>query len=355
MAKLYKFIPDYKAIEVISSLSEVCDWGQAYTHIDKYRETLKTKGEGMKVVILDTGQPVHVDLNDNIKGSQDFTGNNDAIDRQGHSSHVHGIIGAIDNGVGVIGIAPRCDLYSGKVLDNNGLCPGDYSWIMKGLEWAIEINADIVNMSLGAAINPPNQLRQLIKTATDKGMILIAAAGNEGQKQVDFPGRFEEVIAVAAMTENGQVANYSNVGQGLDFIAPGSDVYSTYLNDGYAKLSGTSMSSPFIAGISALILAYHRTAINHTTPITNYKELQQHIDRYEKGSLIDLGDGNTIGILDFATGLNEDGTVMVSSAAQDLQSNPEGVLQPVHASSVSTGCAVLAFKWILNCFNKKVK
>jgi intein/homing endonuclease len=734
MAKLYKFIPDYKAIEVISALSETVDWSQQYTGVSKYREMMKTKGEGIKVVILDTGKPDHIDLNDNIKGAEDLTGNNDVADRQGHSSHCHGIVGGIDNDFGVIGIAPCCDLYAGKVLDNNGLCPGDYSWIIKGLEWAIDIKADVVNMSLGAAINPPDKLHQLIKTATDKGMILVAASGNEKQQQVDYPGRYEEVIAVAAMTQNGQIANYSNTGQDLDFIAPGSDIYSTYLNNGYAKLSGTclpetsliltptgpkslnelqpgddviscdpqslkiiknkinkkwsngikslykvktgnwtleatgnhpvltldvqnngkkqgvgmgkqynfiwkrvdeltisdyifqiheidfkedifidevpnaefaqflgfmigdgwishpkthmymisfargeyekindeyqeilsklsinnvsvtkdkkqtytydkqlyyllshfglgdgarnkyvpeaifkcsqeirkafiigyldadgtsprkkttgtlcfstaskklafdikyllstvgaqtaniyhryrtstmpggreihgdeyaaticrsedeklfdiyneensrfkrlgsgaissrvlmdmivdspfrlnritsveeieerevfdiemsnndypsfiadgmvvhnSMSSPFIAGISALILAYHRTSVNHTTPVTNYKELEEHITRYEKGKLIDMGDGNSIGILDFGTLINDEGDVTVlpeSAAPSIITTVPSDPTHLISASSVSTGCAALSFKWILNYFNKKAK
>jgi len=343
MADLYKFIPDFKPLQVISALAGTVDWGQQYTGINKYREMMKTKGEGIKVAILDTGKPDHIDLNDNIKGAEDLTGNNDVADNQGHSSHCHGIIGGIDNDFGVIGIAPCCDLYAGKVLDNNGLCPGDYSWIIKGLEWAIDIKADVVNLSLGASINPPDKLYQVIKQATDSGMILVAASGNEKQQQVDYPGRYEEVIAVAAMTQNGQIANYSNVGPNLDFIAPGSDIYSTYLNNGYASLSGTSMSSPFLVGVAALMLSYHRNGGNHLSPIVNYKDLQEHIAKYEKGKLIDMGHGVGIGILDFNSVVAESGEISVCSVPQ------------VSSSSMSTGCLALAFKWILKYFSKRAK
>ena len=215
------------------------------------------------------------------------------------NTHVHGIVGAIDNGIGVIGIAPGCSLYSGKVLNKEGLCPPDYSWIIKGLQWAIDINADVVNMSLGAPIVPPDEFQKLIRTAVSKGMILIAASGNEQLQLIDFPGRYEEVISVAAMDKNGNLANYSNVGPNLDFIAPGTDVYSTYLNGEYATISGTSMAAPFITGVTALLLAYHRNGQEHVSPIRDYHDVISHINKFKKGKLIDMGQGVGIGILDF--------------------------------------------------------
>ena len=302
MSKLVRFIPQYIPFKVVSALSEVVDWGLQFTGIEKYRSILKTRGENIKVVILDTGaSPAHPDLCDNFKDYEDFTGENDPMDRLGHATHVAGIIGASDNSIGVVGVAPRCSLYSGKVLNNQGLCPPDYSWIIKGLEWAIDMKADIVNLSLGAPIVPPAALHKVIRKATSQGMVIVAASGNEQLKNIDFPGRYEEVISVAAMDKNGRIANYSNIGPGLDFVAPGSDIYSTYINSGYSIVSGTSMSSPFIAGISALLLSYHRDGKEHKTPIHNYQDIIDHIKKFEKGKLIDFGDGSGIGILDFST------------------------------------------------------
>lgn len=216
------------------------------------------------------------------------------------NTHCAGIIGAADNDIGVIGIAPSCNLYTGKVLNNQGLCPPDYSWIIKGLEWAIDIDADVVNMSLGAPIVPPPKLHELIRKASSQGIVIVTASGNEQLHAVDFPGRYEETISVAAMDKNGTLARYSNVGPNLDLIAPGTDIYSTYLNNGYAKVSGTSMSAPFVSGLSALLLSYHRNGQVHNSPIYSYKEVIEHIKKFEKGKLIDFGGGKGIGILDFS-------------------------------------------------------
>lgn len=627
---LIRFIPEYIPNKFVQALSEVTDWSSVFTGINKYRNFLQTKGNGINVVILDTGaSKTHPDLIDNFKECEDFTGDNDVVDRQGHgciqpdaivysslyglqkiedifkksagilvnikdgsivkltheynvstlsfnpdsqrienkrieavhkiqyqgkvynvktrntnllltpwhplyvieinnedfsivkkradklsindnivssnfsknkiheknifekiisisiedyngylydftiadnhnyvanniivsNTHVAGIVGAAENNLGVIGVAPQCNLYSGKVLNNQGLCPPDYSWIIKGLEWAIDIKADVVNMSLGAPIKPPDKLLKIIQEATNKGIILVAASGNEQLHSIDFPGKYNEVISVAAMDKSGNLACYSNIGEELDFIAPGSDIYSTYLNNGYSNISGTclpdttciftpnrikylkdiqegdeiiscditrletkknkvsrkwsngfkqiykiknnnwsleatgnhpvltinkksynkydiiwkrvdelklndyvvcfndtliynskflqknvinsqfvmekildieilnkrevfdiemenknypcfiangfvvhnSMAAPFISGVSTLLLSYHRDGKEHQTPIYNYQDVIDHIKQFEKGKLIDFGNGKGIGILDFNT------------------------------------------------------
>jgi major intracellular serine protease len=298
--KLIEFIPKYNPVNVISTLSQVQNWGYEYTNIKKYIDVTKSRGGGVNVVVLDTGaSPNHPDLKDNFKEYEDLTGQGDPFDHLGHGTHCQGIIGACQNDIGVIGIAPGCNLYSGKVLDNNGFSLPDYSWIIKGIEWAIEMKADIINMSLGSPMGVPDKMQKLISEAAQKGIIFVAASGNSKRQQIDFPGRMKEVISVAAMDKDGNLASYSNIGPGLDFIAPGSDIYSTYLNDGYALSTGTSMASPFLAGVCALMLSYHRNGEEHKTPINNYQDAIDHIKKFEKGQIIQLSSGHGIGVLDF--------------------------------------------------------
>ena len=299
MSELIPFLPEYKEIRVVSALSEVMDWSQKSTRIHLYRKNTKTTGQGIKVVILDTGGSNHIDLCDNVVGMEDFTGECDPLDRKGHGTFVQGIVGALENNIGVIGVAPKCSLYSGKVLNNQGLCPPDYSWIIKGLEWAIDINADIVNMSLGSPVSPPDKMQKIVRVAASKGMILTAASGNARLRLVDFPSRYEGVISVAATDKHGNLAHYSNIGKDLDFIAPGSDVYSTYLDNGYILMSGTSFASPFIAGVCALLLEYYRNGDYHEFPIYSYIDMVEHLKTFQRGRIIDINGDRGIGLLDF--------------------------------------------------------
>lgn len=318
MNELIRFIPEYTPKNVVSMLSEPENWGIKYTNIQKYIDITKSKGENIKVVVLDTGSnKTHRDLAVNFKADYDFTGNNDPEDRVGHSSAVQGIIAGIDNQEGVIGVAPQSGLYVGKVLNDQGFCPPDYNWIIEGLKWAIDINADIVNLSLGAPIVPPDKLQEIVRVAASKGIILIAASGNEQLQLVDYPGRYDEVISVAAMDRNGRLASYSNIGPSLDFIAPGTDIYSTYLNNGYVTISGTSFASPFVAGVTALLLSYHRNGSEHKTLIRDYNDVISHIKRFEKGRLIDFGDGKGVGILDFGN-IDQNEISMCSVEAKNI-------------------------------------
>ena len=138
------------------------------------------------------------------------------------------------------------------MLDNNG--GGSYDTIAAGLRKAIDLNVDIINMSLGAPSEPPTFIHDLIKEAVSKGIIVVAAAGNDGHA-VNYPARYDEVIAVAALDQNGSLATFTSKDFTIDIVAPGVDIYSTHLNGNYCKMSGTSQASPFVAGICALIKA----------------------------------------------------------------------------------------------------
>jgi subtilisin family serine protease len=234
----------------------------------------ETEGEGVKVVVLDTGAPEHIDVE--LSGSKSFAPDSPAPDRNGHASHVSGIIRATrNNGIGVVGIAPKCELYAGKVLNDDG--SGELQWVIDGIMWAVdEIGADIINLSLGLPAWVPiiDEFEGSCRYAHNMGTTIIAAAGNESGR-VGQPANYDTVITTAAVDDKQQHAHFSNTGRDVDFATGGVAVYSTYLNNGYAKLSGTSMSSPALTGAAALILAKHRKAGQIMQPDDVYEHIQR--------------------------------------------------------------------------------
>lgn len=248
-------LADFEVKELIPASAfgkDYIDWGLKAIGAEKAWE--KTKGQGIKIAILDTGvDNNHKDLVQNIRGIADFTGSRySVVDVQGHGTHVAGIIGGVDNGFGTVGIAPRAELYIGKVLDDNG--NGNFEAIVKGIRWAMAQDVDIISMSLGTASRPPQIVHDAIKEATAQGIIILAATGNENS-EVCYPALYDEVIAVSAIDKSLQHAGFSNHGIKNEITAPGVDIVSTYKNGSYARLSGTSMATPLVAGATALILA----------------------------------------------------------------------------------------------------
>lgn len=239
----------------------------------------RTRGRGIKIAVLDTGIDVnHPDLEAAIAGHADFSG--DGIeDRNGHGTHCAGIIAAQPNGVGFVGAAPDARLLIGKVLDDKGR--GSLNMVANGVDWAVERGADIISMSLGGS-QGSDRLYRSIHNALAKGISVICAAGNDGSlfaNSIGYPGRYGGVITVAAHDRNGQPSGFSSRGGEIDFMAPGQDIWSTYREGGYAKLSGTSMATPFAAALAALILSKHRHTVNNRTPILNNGDLHEHLMR----------------------------------------------------------------------------
>jgi subtilisin len=157
--------------------------------------------------------------------------------------------------MGIAGIAPDCELYCGTVLGQDGT--GSITSIAQGIRWAVdEVNAQVINMSLGIpdGYGTFTELEEACNYATSQGVAVICAAGNESSG-VGQPACYDSTIAIAAVNNRREQAWFSNYGPEVDFAAGGKDVYSTYLDNAYAKLSGTSMASPAFAGVATLILA----------------------------------------------------------------------------------------------------
>jgi major intracellular serine protease len=227
------------------------------------------EGKSSVVAILDTGiSTKHPDLKDQIIGGKNFTSDYGGSpikyeDNNGHGTHVAGTIAAkLGNNVGVVGVAPQTKLLILKVLTGEG--SGDYDWIIKAIHYACDWTGpngekvSVINMSLGGPQNVP-ELHKAVKRAVNECDIpIVCAAGNEGDDdfetfEYDYPASYNEVISVGAIDQDKRMAPFSNVNEEVDCVAPGVDIMSTYLGSQYAKLSGTSMAAPHIAGALALI------------------------------------------------------------------------------------------------------
>lgn len=234
------------------------------------------KREKVVVAVVDTGVSVdHPDLDGRVllKGYNSIDNNQEVNDVHGHGTHVSGIIAAQTNNqmgvAGVTGTAP-VSILPIKVLDDYGF--GTTTSIAKGIDKAVELGADVINMSLGGQGNS-RLMQESIQKAIDKGVVVVVAAGNSSDNADGyFPAGYPEPVTVASINSKGNVSSFSNFGSPIDIIAPGEDVLSTVTEGKYESYSGTSMASPFVAGAAALVKFTHpdwdvqqvRTALEHT-------------------------------------------------------------------------------------------
>lgn len=210
-------------------------------------------GKGVKIAVLDSGIAPHSDLT--ITGgvsTVDYT--TSYQDDHGHGTHVAGIIGGKNNNTGITGVAPDAELYAVKVMNKNS--EGFNIDIIEGIRWAIDNDMDIINMSIG--LNKENaELKAILDEAYSKGILIVASAGNYGttdviNNTVVYPAKYDSVIAVGALEDSKIRWVNSSTGAEVEVVAPGVNIYSTYLNNQFAKGSGTSQATPFVSGLLAL-------------------------------------------------------------------------------------------------------
>jgi thermitase len=206
------------------------------------------------IAILDTGTTKsHPDLGGKVARQEDFT-DTGIGDVYGHGTHVAGTAGAAtNNGTGGAGTCPECPIWDFKVLDNSG--SGDWFTIATGITRAADEGAKVINMSFGAyALS--ETVENAVNYAWGKQVVLVAAAGNDGQNWGFYPAAYTNVIAVAATTDRDARASFSNWGGNwVDVAAPGASILSTVKSGSYESWNGTSMASPHVAGIAGLVLS----------------------------------------------------------------------------------------------------
>jgi subtilisin family serine protease len=240
-------------------------WG--IDRIDAEKVWRRNEGEGVNVAIIDTGIDLdHPDLMANIEGVYSAVAPDPYTvdDHYGHGTHVAGTIAAISNEIGVVGVGPKIDLWIIKASLSGILFLRD---LLESYDFVINTwydsdpnnNIQIVSMSYGGGYSSAEA--EMLQRAWDMGIILVAAAGNEGGAVI-YPAALPYVIAVSAMNRNDQITSWSNRGPEVDLAAPGSAVTSTYLRGQYATWSGTSMATPHVSASAALAIASHPRMTN---------------------------------------------------------------------------------------------
>jgi serine protease len=226
-----------------------------------YAWDFTTGSSSVIVAVIDTGvQTDHPDLASHMTTGYDFYNRSTYVrDINGHGTHVAGIIGAVtNNGLGMAGINWNVRIMPLKATDDSGSGYLDLSMIIEALRYAADHGASVVNMSfqIGDASSGEDPfMDQAIQYAYNRGVTMVAAAGNDGEPWVAYPGRDPRVIAVGAVGPDLVRAEWSNYGSKVDVVAPGADILSAWPTNSFANASGTSMATPHVAGLAALMIA----------------------------------------------------------------------------------------------------
>lgn len=243
-------------------------WGLDMVGADKAHET--ATGKGAIVAVVDTGvMTTHRDLAGRLLPGYDFVNDDaDPSDDNGHGTHVSGIVAAdTGNGVGVASVAPEAKILPVKALDAEG--GGDATGIAKAIDFAVAHQADVINLSLSdtvplrALIGGRDEMDDAVDRALDKGVIVVAAAGNSGLPVCANPNGGGRLLCVGAVDRNRNRTLYSDFGDGLAITAPGGagtfnaedDILSTWNNGAYEFLAGTSQATPHVSGVAALLVS----------------------------------------------------------------------------------------------------
>jgi len=226
-------------------------WNMQMLNADKKVETIKKENDKIKVVVIDSGVDFSSDIDVAVR--KNFIMGEEEVsilyeDGSGHGTSVAGIIAAKDNDEGITGVNENVELYSAKVLDANNSAP--LSRVIEAINWAIEQDVDIINMSFGTDTYSA-ALENAVNRAKAKGILLIASAGNGGN--VEYPAAYDAVMAVGSVGADGTISEESSIGEQIDITAPGEQITSTGAFDGVMVSGGTSMAAPHVAGVASVL------------------------------------------------------------------------------------------------------
>ncbi|KAB1186702.1 MULTISPECIES: S8 family serine peptidase [Haloferax] len=282
--------------DIDSSDAEI-PWGVDRVDAEKVHES--TTGDGAHIAIIDSGiDNDHPDLSGNLGDGIAYTVGprwrddsstdpRDWDDGNGHGTHCAGIAAAVNNGNGVVGVSTRSTLHAVKVLDNSG--SGSYSDVAAGIAYVADRGWDVGSLSLGGGLS--STIEDACNYAYGKGVLLVAAAGNDGEDVANSaPAAYPSVVAVSATSDDDSVPSWSNFGDEIELAAPGVNIYSTYKGGGYATLSGTSMACPHVSGAAGLLMS---TGLSHTDARTRLQSSAEDIgasgrDTYYGYGLLDV-------------------------------------------------------------------
>lgn len=240
------------AADTVPDLWDMIEYEVAKIH------ALGIDGSGTVAAINDTGWASHPNLPEPKAGKNFSGGSNTFLDGNGHGNWCIGRV----LGRGGVGIAPKADLVVAKVLSDGG--SGSTQGINAGRVWAAEQGADIISESLGGPQGSQSDVNSILRAYTEGCQLVVAAAGNSGyngRNTIGYPGRYLETYCVGSHDRNGNISNFSSGGREIDVATPGSQVISTsHRGSGWATMSGTSMATPFFAGLMLLIIQKRRMA-----------------------------------------------------------------------------------------------
>ncbi|MED3729538.1 S8 family peptidase [Priestia filamentosa] len=220
-------------------------------------------GNNIRVGVLDTG----IDYNNKglyVQGGISTVNNtDDYIDTNGHGTHVAGIISSsVIHKDKTIGVAPKAQLFAIKSMDNKGHAREES--IIAGVQWAIDHDIDILNMSIGSEIDSKG-VREILEKAYDDGMFIVAPVGNSDyptESSINYPAKYNTVLAVGSVNTELKRSFFSNIGPELDIVALGEEIYGPNINNTYTYETGTSVASPYVAGVAALLLSANKDLTN---------------------------------------------------------------------------------------------
>jgi thermitase len=222
-------------------------WGISKIEVPQAWEI--TGGDGSVIVaVLDTGiDKDNQDLTDRVVAEVNLSNSPTCDDLYGHGTHMAGTIAAI---------APGCRLMNVKVADDTGKC--EPSVVATGIIWAVDHGAEVVNLSL--AMGTSSNLEEAVNYAWNRGVVLVAAAGNKGTSKPSYPAYYENCLAVSGTNENNSLALLSSYGDWVDVAAPGFNIYSELPGNQYGYKTGTSAAAAHVSGVAALVFTVVRDA-----------------------------------------------------------------------------------------------